>query len=317
MSIVSKLMNFLQRWIFALKIKSWPKLFVPFILGQSFGISTTNQINWWAMILGFLFTFSLVSFIVLLNDYADASVDKIKRTLFPETSLKTIPDSILSKNSVLGVGLVFGFFTVIFGLLLEFHVGRSYSNLVSIVCILVFLMYSLPPIKLNYRGGGEFLEMFGVGFVLPYFHFYLQNPSLFNLEFFFLILIYTLLSLTSAMASGFSDEESDRLGGKRTFVTIFGNKNIHKTILLILSISFILLLAYLILFKIKYRLGFSILIIVFNLHYIEQIFTLSKRAKTNAFEDQKVYKDKLHYLIWGTICLFSIYTIYRKFIPTS
>ncbi len=70
MSIVSKLMNFLQRWIFALKIKSWPKLFVPFILGQSFGISTTNQINWWAMILGFLFTFSLVSFIVLLNDYA-------------------------------------------------------------------------------------------------------------------------------------------------------------------------------------------------------------------------------------------------------
>ncbi|MCZ8341704.1 MAG: prenyltransferase [Leptospira sp.] len=310
-------MNFLQRWIFALKIKSWPKLFVPFILGQSFGISSANETNWLALLFGFLFTFSLVSFIVLLNDYADASVDKIKRTLFPDSSLKTIPDLILNKNEVLGVGLIFGFFTIIFGILIEFYVGRSYSNLVSIICILVFLMYSLPPVKLNYRGGGEFLEMIGVGFVLPLFHFYLQNPNFFNLEFFLLIQIYTILSLTSAMASGFSDEESDKLGGKRTFVTIFGNKYIHKTIIVILSISFILLLAYLILFQIKYRLGFSILIIVFNLHYLEQIFALSKKAKTNAFDYQRVYKDKLHYLIWGTLCLFSIYTIYRKFIPTS
>ena len=42
----------------------------------------------------------------------------------------------------------------------------------------VFVAYTLPPLRLNYRGGGELLEMLGVGLALPLYNVYLQAGAM-------------------------------------------------------------------------------------------------------------------------------------------
>lgn len=301
-------MNFAEKWIYALKIKSWPKLFVPFLLGQSFGVFESNRFHFPTFGLGFLFTLSLVSFIVLLNDYADIQVDTIKRKLFPNgCSPKTIPDNILPKNAVLIVGIIFGFFTLIFGITLEIFLEKPFIIYVTILCILVFVMYSLPPIQLNYRGGGEFLEMMGVGAVLPLFHYYLHKGFLPNLEFLSIVSVFSILSLTSAMASGLSDEESDRQGGKITFVTHFGNRLVRKGIFFFLSVAFLFLILFFCLFSESFPLLVSLSVILFYLYQLKFVLKYSNHATTNQFQFQGIYKDHLHKLIWGSILIISIW----------
>ncbi len=85
----------------------------------------------------------------------------------------------------------------------------------------LFWAYTLPPLRLNYRGGGEVLEMLGVGFLLPWWNAYAQSGESMPGGV-VLLPAFALLALSSALASGLRDEPSDRLGGKRTFTTMFG-----------------------------------------------------------------------------------------------
>ncbi len=295
----------LKKWIYALKVKSWPKLIVPFAFGQLFGIHFTLKPSAFVFLIGFIFTASLLGYIVLLNDYADIEVDTIKRNLFPkDCSPKTIPDKILPKNQVLFVGLFFAIVCITSAVFLELYLNRSFIIIFSLLCVLTFAAYSLPPIRLNYRGGGEFLEMIGVGLMLPAFHFYLQAGLNFPLSFLLLLTLSTIFALTSALASGLSDEESDRLGGKTTFVTGFGNPKTRSIINVLILLGYILFLLFCIFYSLFSSVLICSLLTFFTLYHIFFILKLSKSAITNAFESQRVYKDHLHKMIWG-LFLFS------------
>ena len=65
--------------------------------------------------------------------------------------------------------------------------------------------------------------MFGVGIALPVFNLYIQAGTI-PRHVWPWIAGFACLSLASAVASGLSDEESDRAGGKRTFASTFGNR---------------------------------------------------------------------------------------------
>lgn len=217
-----------DRWLYALKPGSWPKLLVAAGLGQAIGIAVDGAVNPFALVVGAIFTVLFLAFVVLLNDYGDQEVDALKRRLFPEScSPKTIPDGILEPRSVLWGGLGAGAAALATAVAAQIVFGRTGLAWGGMTCLVLFGAYSFGPLRLNYRGGGEMLEMVGVGFALPWFHAYLQSGEAVPAG---LVILpaYALLCLASALASGLADEPSDRLGGKRTFATLFGTAPVRQ-----------------------------------------------------------------------------------------
>ncbi|MGE0325039.1 MAG: prenyltransferase [Polyangiaceae bacterium] len=290
-----------QRWRYALKPGSWPKLLVPCVLGQGLGVVAAPRVSWLGLALGVLFTLCDLAFIVFLNDWGDQGVDRIKRDMFPHgCSPKTIPDGILSSRALLLAGLGAGALGMLCACAAEWlfaglGVPRPGISWMALGCLLVFVAYSLPPLRLNYRGGGEALEMLGVGVALPYFNFYLQSGRGWS-PWLWPLLGFALLSLSSAVASGLSDEESDRAGGKRTLASVAGNVAARRASECLVVLG---ALAWLCADGAFVGLWFVGAVgAVIAVGYWVPLRRTSASAVTNAFEQQGLYKQLLHHAIW-------------------
>lgn len=287
----------LDRWRFALKPASWPKLLVPTLLGHGLGVDATGSLSVGALTLGLALTALFVVYVVCLNDFGDWHVDALKRRMFPETSPKTIPDGVLHPRQLLIGGLLAGLLAMLVALAAGFLIARPLLGPLMLASLATFAAYSLPPIRLNYRGGGELLEMLGVGLLLPALSSYLQSGQLLPPSA-PLLIGWTALALASAIASGLSDEESDRAGGKRTFVTLLGNARARQLVTGAALLGPLMWLgaAWLV------HSGPPRMIGVFAAAVaLDEWWSLRKRsapAVTNAFTAQREYKAALHALVW-------------------
>jgi 1,4-dihydroxy-2-naphthoate octaprenyltransferase/chlorophyll synthase len=292
-----------ERWLYALKPASWPKLCVPALLGQAIGLDVALRPSATAALLGAAFTVLDLAFIVLLNDWGDRNVDAIKRRMFPEgCSPKTIPDGILPAGSLLAAGLAAGAGAAAVAFVAEDVVGRPGLGTAGLFCLFLFVAYTLPPLRLNYRGGGELVEAFGVGVVLPWLHAYLQGGELLPP---LLVLLpgSALLAFSSAVASGLGDEMSDRAGGKRTVATLLGNRIARALVegSLLLGALAILAAAFVPGGPAVWAVVPAAIVIGLELSEMRRI---GPTAVTNAFREQGEYKRRLHRAIWRgtTLC---------------
>lgn len=288
-----------SRWLYALKPKSWPKLFAPALLGQAVGFADSGKLSWLAVLVGVAFTALDTALIVLLNDWGDREVDAIKRRRFPKgCSPKTIPDGILSAESVLFGGL----FAAAVLLVLAFRagpaIGRPALGPMGLAAVALFVAYTFPPARLNYRGGGELVEAVGVGVILPGIHAYLQSGQLASARMLALAPCLFALALASALASGLSDEESDREGGKRTFTTAFGNRAVRLAVLLAVAAGILLLGVSVVVtggrLAAPAALGALVLAVAGR-----PLIGASEAAVTGAFAEQNRFKGFLHAGLWG------------------
>jgi 1,4-dihydroxy-2-naphthoate octaprenyltransferase/chlorophyll synthase len=271
---------------------------VPALFGQVLGASGTERIDPLALGWGLGFTALGLGFIVLLNDWGDRDVDAIKRSMFPDgCSPKTIPDGILDAWVVAAAGFVLGAAALLVAAGAESALQRPVAFEAGLACMLIFVAYTLPPIRLNYRGGGELLEMLGVGAALPLYNAYLQGGTVAPRVWPW-IAGFSVLSLASGVASGLSDEESDRAGGKRTFASTYGNLAARRV-----TEACVLLGA-----GVWVAGSFSrpdwvpvwavvpaAAVVLWNFVGMRKV---SPTAVTNAFRAQGVYKRFLHRAIW-------------------
>jgi len=177
--------------------------------------------------------------------------------------------------------------------------------------MLLFVAYTLPPVRLNYRGGGELLEMTGVGVALPLYNAYLQAGSV-ALAAWPWILGFSVLSLASGVASGLSDEESDRVGGKRTFASMRGNAAARTLteVLVVLGVGIWLGGSIAAPDRAPFYVSTSAALIVsWNFAAMRRV---SKRASTNAFREQAEYKRFLHRAIWHSTALVAFLLWFRS-----
>ncbi len=288
----------LERWFYALKPASWPKLFVPAFFGQVLGAQGPGGLELRSLAWGLGFTAFGLAFIVLLNDWGDQRVDAMKRKMFPDgCSPKTIPDGILGARAVAMGGVLFGGAALLAAWGAERDLSRPAAFEAGVGCMLLFVAYTLPPVRLNYRGGGELLEMLGVGVALPLYNAYLQSGHVVARAWPWLA-GFAALSLASGVASGLSDERSDRAGGKRTFASVFGNgaaRALTETCVLVgmglWTLSAIVWPS----LAPAWAVAPAVAIVLWNFVGMRKV---SASAVTNAFAAQGAYKSFLHRAIW-------------------
>lgn len=289
----------MARWTYAIKPASWPKLLVPLLLGQALGFAAAPVFVWQAFVGALVFTLALGGAIVWLNDWADEKVDRLKRQMFPTgCSPKTIPDGILSARALGMAGGGASLLTLALAEGAAWYFAQPGFLWGGLACWLLFALYSLPPVALNYRGGGELLEALGVGLALPWFSAYLQSGAAWH-PVYFLLLGHVWLALASALASGLSDEDSDRAGGKRTFTTWLGNRAVRTGVQICTSLAVLLwALTPWVLPDVPRWLGLpAALLLSWQLNGIRQ---RALPAVNQAFVAQAIYKGALHVAIWSS-----------------
>jgi 1,4-dihydroxy-2-naphthoate octaprenyltransferase/chlorophyll synthase len=302
-----------RRWLYALKPASWPKLLVPMALGQTLGVIGAGSFSLAGAVFGAAFTLLELAFIVLLNDWADRKVDAIKRRMFPQAcSPKTIPDAVLPAEHVLTGGLIAGLLAVAVAFAGAWALSRPLLGFAGLACLAIFVAYSLPPLAVNYRGGGELLEAAGIGAALPWFNAYAQSGRLAP-DAASVLLGFSALALASAVASGLSDEQSDRAGGKSTVVTQIGNRRARRVVEVAVLCGALLWLAAAFASS---RLAVAVTLPATSL-VLWQYFRVraqSPAATTNAFAAQRLYKHDLHRALWWGASVLSVGLLIARFV---
>lgn len=298
--------SLIGRWIYSAKLDSWPKLLVPMLFGQALGVAAAGRLDLIALGFGLGFTICELLFVVFLNDWGDRRVDRIKRQMFPDDcSPKTIPDEILPASALLVAGVIAGLAAVGVAFGAGIVLAQPALGWAAIGLHTMFLAYTFGPLRLNYRGGGEWLEGLGVGFALPCFHMFLQSGASVWVRELWLVPGFCLLAVASAVASGLADEQSDRRGGKRTYTSEYGNRAARALVeRLVLAACLIWAVSMRISGVIPGPIGaLAVIVILVNWRRLRAV---SPEAKTNAFAAQRLYKHFLHQAQWRSAALLSI-----------
>jgi len=218
-----------RAWVQAARLPSQMYIFWPLLLGQALAMGA--GFSWEIVLVCHFYGLASQLYIVFANDVADMATDRrnFTFTLFSGGS-RVLVEGLLSRRQLARAALFCALLSALAGVFL----GIRHHNWLPLPFILFGLgllwAYSYPPLRLSYRGGGEYLQMGGVGLVLPMIGFSAHAGNFTGLPWAFMPLMLV-LSLACAMATALPDEPSDRVDGKRTHAVRFGVAASQRSIL--------------------------------------------------------------------------------------
>jgi 1,4-dihydroxy-2-naphthoate polyprenyltransferase len=211
-----------KAWIKASRLPSQSYIALPLILGQALAWHTTGSWSWAVFALVQAFGLFDQLYIVYANDYADQETDRDNETatIFSGGS-RVLVDGVLAPAS-LGRGAVW---MAALAMATTGILAAGWQRFAAVPLgafgLLLLWAYSYPPLKLSYRGGGELLQMLGVGAVLPLLG-YLAQAGSFDGFTWNLLAVILPLSLATAITTALPDVPSDARANKRTLPVTFG-----------------------------------------------------------------------------------------------
>ncbi len=214
----------LRTWLQATRPTAAVNLLLPLSLGQALAFQQTGLFSLPLCALLLLYGLLMQLYIVFLNDWADQKADALHTSPTPFSGgSRVLPEKKLRPHHLLYAGLVAGTCTLALGFALAFFYNRTWMPALFLAGLLLLWAYSLPPLRLNYRGGGEFLQALGVGLILPITAFYTQTNHLHPLPW-PPLLPYFLLQLSAAIAFTLPDCAADQRASKRTLASLSSTK---------------------------------------------------------------------------------------------
>lgn len=220
-------------WLQASRLPSQSYIALPLLLGQALAAHQGARWDWEVFAVVQLFGLFDQLYIVYANDYADRLTDAHNQTwtIFSGGS-RVLAQGKLRPSALRRAAALMAGLSMLCGLTLALGRGLWAAPLLTGAGLLLLWMYSYAPVRLSYRGGGELLQMLGVGLVLPLLGFYAQSGGL---EGFSWPLLATVLplQLMCAMCTALPDEPSDRASCKRTTTVWMGPGPARLTILLL------------------------------------------------------------------------------------
>jgi 1,4-dihydroxy-2-naphthoate octaprenyltransferase len=220
----------LKNWVQASRLASQGYIFFPLFLGQSFAFRETGTFDWMLAVETWLYGVLIQLYIVYANDIADADLDPMNATYTPFSGgSRVLVDQKLTLAQLKTGTIVVMLLNLLLGILLHTQ-ARPFALPFIFLSFGLLWLYSFPPVRLSYRGGGEALQVIGVGLILPTFGFYIQTGTLTTFPIWQLA-IQIPLQFACAFSTTMPDTPSDRQGGKHTLAVSQGIANTKRIVL--------------------------------------------------------------------------------------
>jgi 1,4-dihydroxy-2-naphthoate octaprenyltransferase len=218
-----------RAWLQAARLPSQMYIFWPLLLGQALAMS--GGISWEIVAACHFYGLASQLYIVFANDVADMATDRRNFTFTPFSGgSRVLVEGLLSRRQLARAAVLCAALSTLAGVFLGLRHGAWLPLPLILFGLALLWAYSYPPLRLSYRGGGEYLQMVGVGLVLPMIGFSAHTGTLAGLPW-ALMPLMLFLSLSCAMATALPDEPSDRADGKRTHAVKFGVLVTQRSIL--------------------------------------------------------------------------------------
>ena len=214
----------MKSWIQASRPLAHVNVAVPLILGQAAAWHITARFSWYWFAAAFLWGVLDHLFVIFSNDFADRKADSVQRTILSGGS-GVIAEGRLTSRQVKRAAQGAVIVLLVYSCLLAVA-GRGWTPAYGLAAILLLWVYSFPPIRLSYRGGGELLQGIGMGIGLPSLGYYLQTEVLFAPG--WVIWPAALLGVCSNVLTALPDVEVDTRAGKRTWPVRLGIRSARR-----------------------------------------------------------------------------------------
>lgn len=225
-----------------------PLMILPILLGSLIAYWESGIFSWGKYILGQAIVSVLLMAATYANEYADIETDRLNRTYASFSGgSRVVVDGLIARSILLKVAwinlIVAGFLTLILFI--------SYEVRVSLLILLLLgaiagIEYSLPPLKLSYRGLGELTVTLFNSLPPLLYGYWLQTELNPKELLWFLSLPLALIVFGGISLSQIPDYASDKIAGKRTLAVRFGREKVFKLSTSTFIIGYIVLVAYLV-----------------------------------------------------------------------
>lgn len=217
-----------QAWLKAIRLQFYPMTWIAYAAGAYAATGMDNDLSRPVFWLGYLWIFFLEVTTVLSNDYFDYESDKLNKYFSPFTGGSRVLLEKVLQPSQLRRGIVGAFILSIFAFIIlaaTLSIPNATLWALGLSMYILALGYTIPPLKLSYRGLGELdvgvTHSFGVilcGFIFQGGNISDPLPWLVGFPLFLAI-------FPSIILAGVPDYDADKAVGKRTIAVRLGRKN--------------------------------------------------------------------------------------------
>ncbi len=216
--MLSRAVTRAKHWLQASRPLAQVNIAVPLVLGQAAAWHVTETASWFWFVAALLWGILDHLFVVYANDYADHEADTGNRTPISGGS-GVIPEEKLAPAQLRRAAQACAALLVAWSVVLAL-VGRPWTPAYAVIALALLWLYSFPPVRLSYRGGGEILQALGIGIGLPSLGYYLQTEVV--LAPIWVLLPATVLGFCGNILTALPDLEDDRNADKRTWPVRYG-----------------------------------------------------------------------------------------------
>lgn len=222
-------------WLQAARPLALANIALPIVFGAA--LAYADQRAFAAGRLALALGFGLLDqlFIVFANDYADADADRQNHSfnLYSGGS-RVIPDGKLSRHSVGRAALLMAALLLVLGASAGLLLQITAWFFLTPAALLLLWAYSYRPLRLSYRGGGEWLQALGLGVVLPLVGYSAQSTALGDMSWASLLPAF-LLGYAGNISTALPDEPADASAGKHTYVVRAGGRRSRRDSLILIG----------------------------------------------------------------------------------
>jgi 1,4-dihydroxy-2-naphthoate polyprenyltransferase len=214
-------------WLKAIRLQFYPMTFIAYTVGalgaKAIGYGFDRQLFW----LGYSWIFFAEVLTVFCNEYFDQHTDRNNSLYGPfNGGSRVLVTNGISNNEMKGGIIVTAILAVGLMMLLLIQTGFSPSALIfsSVMLLVIATGYTIPPLRLSYRGLGELTVGVTHSFAVIICG-YLYQGGQFNDHFPWQVSLPLFLSvLPSIILAGIPDSEADEKVGKNTIAVLTGAK---------------------------------------------------------------------------------------------